>query len=205
MQSPDELYSRAGPPPELPEPGHFVEGEPGEGKFYDAREAETEAQAEAEAAPAPFSDPEPSIEDLLAEFDPRWMDEMEGLLFVGRVTHQFNLAGHRITIATPEAMDSLKVALLIKDYQDTAGALRALTIAAVATCLVKVDNHELPRGIMADGSDDMQTRFDWVSRLHTSVIDGIYREYENLEVRVNEAIQSLGKEAAPEMAPSIPG
>jgi hypothetical protein len=184
--------------------GHFSETPVGEGKFYDAREVEAEAQAAAEVEPLPF-EPEPDPADLLAEFDPRWTDEMEGLLYVGRVTHQFNLAGHRVTIATPEAMDSLKVALLIKDYQDTAGSLRALTIAAVATCLVKIDGHELPRGIMADGSDDMQTRFDWVARLHTSVIDGIYREYEDLEVKVNDAIQSLGKEGAPPMAQSIPG
>ena len=104
---------------------------------------------------------------------------MEGLLYVGRVTHSFNFGGHRITIATPEANDSLKAALLIKQYQETAGALRALTIAAIATCLVKVDGHVLPRGIMADGSDDLEARYNWVSRLHTTVIDGIYREYEN--------------------------
>jgi hypothetical protein len=199
VQSPDELYARAVPPPELPETGHFVEEAVGEGKFYDAREAEA---AEAPVDPSPFA-PEPE-EDILALFDPRWVDEMEGLLFVGRVTHEFTLARHKITIATPDASESLKVALLIKDYQDTAGALRALTIAAVATCLVKVDNHEVPRGIMADGSDDLEVRFDWVSKLHTTMIDGIYREYEDLEVKVAEAIQSLGKAGAP-LAPSIPG
>jgi hypothetical protein len=182
-----------------------VEEAVGEGKFYDARELEAEAEAAAEPPPSPFGEPEPTIEDLLAEFDPRWTDEMEGLLYVGRVTHEFNLGGHRITIATPEAQDSLKAALLIKQYQESAGALRALTIAALATCLIKVDGHVLPRGVMADGSDDLEARFNWVSKLHTSVIDGIYREYEDLEIRVNEAIQSLGKEGAPPMAPSIPG
>lgn len=199
MQSPDELYARAQPPPEV---GPF--GGVGEGKFYDAAEVEAEAEAEVEVPPSPF-EPEPSVEDLLAEFDPRWQDEMEGLLYVGRVTHEFNLAGHRITIATPEAQESLKAGMLIKQYQETVGALRALTLAALATCLVKVDGHTLPRGIMADGSDDLEARFAWVSKLHTSVVDGIYREYEDLEIRVQEAIESLGKEGAPPMAQSIPG
>jgi hypothetical protein len=200
MQSPDELYARAQPPPEVPEGGYFGESDT-EGKFYDAREEEAKAEAEQTAAPA-FSEPEP---DILAEFDPRWADEMEGLLYVGRVTHEFHLGGHRITIATPEAADTLKAALLIKQYQETAGALRALTLAALATCLVKVDGSILPRGILADGSDDMEARFNWVSKLHTAVVDGIYREYEDLEVRVAEAIDSLGKGAVPERVPSTPG
>jgi hypothetical protein len=183
-------------PPEIAEQGM--------GKFYDAREEEEKAAAEAGPS-IPASEPEAEDDDIFAQFDPRWLDEMEGLLFVGRVTREFTLGGHKITIATPEANDSLKVALLIKDYQDTAGALRALTIAAVATCLIKVDNHLLPRGIMADGSDDLETRFNWVSKLHTSVIDGIYREYENLEIEVNEAISSLGKAGAPPGAQFGPG
>jgi hypothetical protein len=192
MQSPEELY--AGAPPEVLATG--------KGKFWDAneeKEKETEVVAAAQVASGSFApEPDDDDDDILAQFDPRWTDEMEGLLFVGRVSHTFNLGGHRITIATPEANDSLKAALLIKEYQETAGALRALTIAALATCLVKVDGHVLPRGIMADGSDDLEARFNWVSRLHTTVIDGIYREYEDLEVRVAEAIESLGKEGAPE-------
>lgn len=203
MQSPDELYSRAVPPPD---PNFFVEGDTGEGKFYDAREEEAKKKAEEPSAPSvPVSGAEPDEDDFLAQFDPRWTDEMEGLLFVGRVIREFNLGGHKITIATPEANDSLKASLLIKDWQETAGALRALTIAAVATCLIKVDGHLLPSGIMADGSDDLETKFNWVARLHTSVIDGIYREYEELEIEVNEAILSLGKEGAPREAPSVPG
>lgn len=184
----------------------------GEGKFYDVYEEPEEDQVEIPAPPASGvddgagdDDEDEADENVLAQFDPRWIDEMEGLLFVGRVTHEFNLGGHKITIATPEANDSLRAALLIKQYQDTAGALRALTIAAIATCLVKVDGHVLPRGIMADGSDDLEARYNWVSRLHTSVIDGIYQEYEALEIKVNAAIVSLGKGAVPERVLSVIG
>lgn len=197
MQSPEELYA-TGVPPEV-----AIQGE---GKFWDAHEEEEQiAQAVSVIQP-----PDPDLDDqddddILSLFDPRWADEMEGLLYVGRVTHVFNFGGHRITIATPEAQDSLRAALLIKQYQDTAGALRALTLAALATCLVKVDGHVLPRGIMADGSDDLEARYNWVSKLHTTVIDGIYREYEDLEVRVAEAIEALGKGGVPERVPSVPG
>jgi hypothetical protein len=199
MQSPEELYAGGQMPPEV--------AASGEGKFWDVNE-----EKDAEEAPSPVArpipQPKPEVDeddDILAQFDPRWADEMEGLLYVGRVTHEFHLGGHRITIATPEAADTLKAALLIKQYQETAGALRALTLAALATCLVKVDGYILPRGIMADGSDDMEARFNWVSKLHTAVVDGIYREYEDLEVKVAEAIDSLGKGAVPERVPSIPG
>jgi hypothetical protein len=198
MQSPEELYAGGQMPPEV--------AASGEGKFWDINEEKGAEEAPPPPArPVPQTGAEGDDDDLLAQFDPRWTDEMEGLLYVGRVTHEFNLGGHRITIATPEAQDSLKAAILVKQYQETAGALRALTIAALATCLVKVDGHVLPRGVMADGSDDMEARFNWVSKLHTAVIDGIYREYEDLEIRVGEAIASLGKGAAPEKVPSIPG
>jgi hypothetical protein len=199
MQSPEELYAGGQMPPEI--------ASSGEGKFWDVTEDDQAEEAEAGPAPVPRAaaafEPEP-IEDLV-EFDPRWTDEMEGLLFVGRVTHEFRLGGHKITIATPEAQDTLRAALLIKQYQETAGALRALTIAALATCLVKVDGYALPRGVMADGSDDMESRFSWVAKLHTAVIDGIYREYEDLEIRVVEAIEALGKEGVPSGVPSVPG
>lgn len=199
MQSPEELYAGGQVPPEV--------AASGEGKFWDVNEATEDEDAVPSPSPRPVPQPEAEDDDddILAQFDPRWTDEMEGLLYVGRVTHSFNLGGHRITISTPEAQDSLKAAILVKQYQETAGALRALTIAALATCLVKVDGHVLPRGIMADGSDDMEARFNWVARLHTTVIDGIYREYEDLEVRVAEAIESLGKGAAPEKVPSVLG
>jgi hypothetical protein len=208
MPSPDELYSRAQPPPEVPaealKADPFFEGIPTEGKFYDARD-EGKTNIPEGAPPLNQAEPEGEPDDILTEFDPRWQDEMEGLLFVGRVTHEFRLGGHKITIATPEAHDTLKAAMLIKQYQETAGALRALTLAALATCLVKVDGYDLPRGIMADGSDDMETRFNWVAKLHTAVVDGIYREYEDLEVRVAEAIDNLGKGGVPLKVPSVPG
>jgi hypothetical protein len=199
MQSPDELYAGGQMPPEI--------AASGEGKFWDVNEEKPDEEAVVPPTARPTPQPEAEVDDddILAQFDPRWTDEMEGLLYVGRVTHAFNLGGHRITIATPEAQDSLKAAILVKQYQETAGALRALTIAALATCLIKVDGHVLPRGIMADGSDDMEARFNWVAKLHTAIIDGIYREYEDLEVRVAEAIEALGKGAAPEKVPSILG
>jgi hypothetical protein len=204
MPSPEELYAGGNFPPEI--------AQSGEGKFYDVYEEPEQDQVPKVEAPVspvlPASeadDEDEDDEDVLAQFDPRWTDEMEGLLFVGRVTHEFNLGGHRITIATPEAQDSLRAALLIKEYQESAGALRALTLAALAACLIKVDGHVLPRGIMADGSDDLEARFNWVSKLHTSVIDGIYQEYEALEIKVNAAIVSLGKGAVPERVLSVLG
>lgn len=208
VTSSEDLYAGLIPPgveipPEIAKAGM--------GKFYDRyEEQEAEFQSAAASIPAGTLPKEEPAEvedddDIVSKFDPRWTDEMEGLLFVGRVTREFFLGGHKITIATPEAQDSLKAAMLIKQYQETAGALRALTLAAVASCLVKVDGYILPRGIMADGSDDMEARYNWVSKLHTSVVDGIYREYEDLEIRVTEAVESLGKGGAPLEVPSVPG
>ena len=197
MPSSEELYGVPQDPP-LPIPPEFAEfAWVGEGKFWSADEEQGP-----EVPVAPATTPE---EDLLAQFDPRWQEEFEGLLFVGKVTHNFNLAGHKVTVMTPEANDSLKAALLIKPYQNTAGELRALIIATLATCLVKIDGHTLPRGIMADGSDDLETRFNWIGQLHQVVIDGIYNEFLELEGKVAVAIRDLGKEPAPPMALSIPG
>jgi hypothetical protein len=58
---------------------------------------------------------------------------------------------------------------------------------------------------MADGSDDLETRFNWVAQLHQVVIDGIFSEFLELEGKVATAIRDLGKGVAPLMAPSIPG
>jgi hypothetical protein len=199
MPSPEELYGTPQPPPLLvpPELAQFEEA--GEGKFWGVEDEQ------GPDAPINLIPEETSEEDIWAKFDPRWTEEFEGLLYVGKVTHNFRLAGHKVTVMTPEANDSLKAALLIKDYQGTAGELRALTIATLATCLVKVDGFTLPRGIMADGSDDLETRFNWVAQLHQVVIDGIFSEFLELEGKVATAIRDLGKGVAPLMAPSIPG
>jgi len=197
MPSSEELYGASQPPPG-PLPPEVAEA--GEGVFWSADDEQ--GTEEVPGVPAFGAEPE---EDIWAKFDPRWQEQFEGLLFVGKVTHEFNLAGHKITLMTPEANDSLKAALLIKDYQGTAGELRALTIATLATCLVKIDGHTLPRGIMADGSDDMEFRYKWIGQLHQVVIDGIFNEFLELEGKVAEAIRDLGKEAAPPMALSTPG
>jgi len=200
MPSSDALYDNQFPlaPSDAPElPPEAIEA--GEGKFWGIDE-----QPEEEPAPQKGFVPQVPEVNVWDSYDPEWTDEINGLMYLGR-SRMVKIGPHSIVIRMPAAEASMQAMLFVKAYDNSPAALRAVTIATLAVCIESVNGNALPEGLLADGSDTLETRFNWVSKWSNPVIDKIYDEYLILEGQIREAIDSLGKEAAPPTAPSTLG
>lgn len=147
---------------------------------------------------------EPS-EVALPEFDPRYREEFEGLLYLGYLTNEFSWMGHRFKIRTMTSGEYIEAGLAVRPYKDSIGESRAYVAAMVAGCLVLVDGRPLAIPITKDPSDSefanrfrviLDSWFPWT-------IDKVYEEFLKLEARVEEILAAMGK-ALPS-APSIRG
>lgn len=131
----------------------------------------------------------------LPEFDPRWREEFHGLLYLGRLTHDFEYLGHSFRIRTLSTADLLEVALVVKQYTETLGATRAFNAAIVAASLVSIDNHPLPVPITTKPTDtEFRNRFNWATQnLFPPVMDVLYQEYLVLNATVAKVFDALGE------------
>jgi hypothetical protein len=134
-------------------------------------------------------------QDPPIEFDPRWRQEFSGLLYVGKLEDTFQWLGHQFRIRTLKSGEMLEVALIVKRYEGTIGAARAYANAIAAACLVEVDRKGLPIPITTDPDDTpFLNRFEYVnSNYHALVIDAVYDRYVELEAKVGDIIQAMGK------------
>lgn len=139
------------------------------------------------------------------EFDPRIASDVEGLLFLGRLTHDFDLYGHPITIRTLTRGERLAAALYVREYEDSLGLADALQTAYVSQCLVTVDNRPLTVALAQVDTPDERLARNWqiVTKWHDAVIEAIYTEYQRLLVRQNLAFRELeGKSTASRLTPA---
>lgn len=128
----------------------------------------------------------------LPEFDPRFRDAFDGLLFVGKLQLSFSWMYHRFVIQTVDQETLLEVGQLVKKYDGTATELRAMLTAMAAACLVSVDGKPLPYPISSEQSL-LSARYEWVKKLHPFVIDYIYSKFDELDATVKEVLEEMGK------------
>lgn len=127
------------------------------------------------------------------EFDPRVANDVEGLLFLGRLTHDFSLYGHSFTIRTLTRGERLAAAQFVREYEDTLGLADALQTAYLALAVVLVDGRPLSIALEDEQRPDTRLRrnFDIVQKWYDPVIEAVYAEYSNLLVRQRLAFQEL--------------
>jgi hypothetical protein len=142
----------------------------------------------------------------LPEFDHRYRDDFEGLMFFGSLATTFTWMGHEFHIRTLLTDELLAVTIVTQKYRDTLGNGLAYRIAMAALCLVSVDGQNLPEPI-GRKSDDYEwafNRFNYVkARWFQFTIDAIYNEYLLLEAKVIEVVEAMGK--ASRSTASVPG
>lgn len=143
-------------------------------------------------------EPEP-----LPEFDPRFRDDLDGLLYIGYLTDEFRWLGHAFIIKTLDTDALLEVALIHRDYSDTIADMKAYQAALVAACVVKVDGRPLRVPLSSDPTDTaLVNRFAVVRKWFPPTIDMLYERYLLLEDRVAKVIEAMGK--VPGLTDSIP-
>ena len=140
----------------------------------------------------------PTASDSLVEddfeIDPRWVEEFEGLLYLGMLTHSFTYATHRFVIKTLNNDELMLVGQAIKEFNDTAGENRAYTVAMVAASVLMVDGEPLKvplgpeRGIAA-----LLPRFEQVRAWYPTVTDKIFEQYLILEGKAEEVMSKMGE------------
>lgn len=187
-------------PSDLANVGAQVSGPP---PSSTAPEENTEPhRATAEAPPEGAA----SEERPLPEFDPRVRQDFDGLLFLGALTNQFEWLGHTFVIKTLSTDELLEVSLLVKEWQGTLGEMKAYSAAIVAACTVSVDGKPLPQPISANPGDlPVRNRFNMVRRWYPTTLDVVYDEYMQLERRVLEVMDAMGKVNGSSPMASTPG
>lgn len=158
---------------------------------------------DAQAADAPSGTDQPDdfidVDDIEvpAEFDPRFREEFEGLLYIGKLTKTFNYLGHVIVIRTLTVDELIEVGLLNKPYQGTLGDMKAYQAAMCAGCIVTVDGKPLPQPITMNADDTpLRNRFEFVVKNYYPVtLDAIYQQFLLLEETVNQIIVAMSDSA----------
>lgn len=133
------------------------------------------------------SDPQPP------QFDPRYTEEFEGLLFIGALRKRFRWMGHEFVIRTLTTSEVLEVGLLQKPYVGSMGEIKAYQAAVVAASILSVDGKPPPLPV-TDADSDLEARFNYViAHWQPIVIDMLYGQQLDLETVVNETLAAMGK------------
>lgn len=141
-----------------------------------------------EGEKAADTDPEP-----LPEFDPQWRDELEGLMFLGKLEKRFHWVGHEFVIRTMTIDETLEVGLLTKQYQGTLGDAKSYQAALCAACIVSVDGRPLTVPLTSEPTDTMLVnKFQYVVKnWFPPVLDAVYEKYLELDATVIQVIQAM--------------
>jgi len=116
-------------------------------------------------------------------------------MYLGKLTREFRLYGHRFVIRTMTVDEVLEVGMLAYPYAGTMSEGKAYQAAVVAGCIVSVDGQPPPIPI-TNGSKDtmMRNAFDWIRReWFPPTLDGIYERYLRLEKDVGDMLVALGE------------
>ena len=134
------------------------------------------------------------------EFDPRIANDVEGLLFLGKLTHDCAIYGHTFTLKTLTRGERLAMTLFARDYDDTLAIAQALESATLALSIVMVDNRPLSIPLDSDDRNPeavLRRNFPIVSKWFDPVLDALYLEYQSLNIRMRDAFLELeGKSTA---------
>ena len=176
--SSSELPTSSGPSPLSETPGSVEEPLP------DSLVEQTDETAEQDDKPLP-------------EFNPKYREAFEGLLYLGYLEDKFRWFHHEFEIKTLNSQEVLQVAVAVKEYADTIGAARAYATAIAAACIKRIDRQRLPFPLFIDADDQssMNERFEYMLRYHPMIIDKIYSTYLELESTVVRIVEAMGEAA----------
>lgn len=150
-------------------------------------------EASSNQPPATVDEVSDSPSASVPQFDPRYTEEFEGLLFLGALRKRFRWMGHEFVIRTLVTSEVLEVGLMQKPYVGSMGEIKAYQAAVVAAAVLSVDGKPPPIPI-TDEVSDLEARFHYViTHWQPIVIDMLYGQQLALEMTVNETLAAMGK------------
>lgn len=149
-------------------------------------------EAHAQQPPPPVQPAEPvEVDAPLPEFDPRYAEALQGLLFLGYLTEDFTWAGHSFKIKTLNTDEILETALLAKEWSESMAAMKALQTATVAAAVELVDGQAVAIPL-TDFESPIAAKFNVVKRWFPPTIDAIYERCLLLESEVERVLAAMG-------------
>lgn len=166
---------------------------PGPGLSSDAPDHSTEPHPVANDGVE--SDQGEQDEEPLPEFDPRVRQDFEGLLYLGKLTAQFEWMGHTFVIRTLTVGEVLEIGLIHREYVGTMADVKAYQAALSAACVVQIDRKFMPFPLTNEADDTpVRNRFEYVlNHWFPPTLDAIYENYLLLEARVDKVMEAMGK------------
>ncbi len=143
--------------------------------------------------PTPSAAPPAEVEGA-SSFPEQHKQLFEGLLFVGQLSDEITVAGHKIVFRTLSSDEILAVGSMSAPWLGTESSVRAYVTAVVGACITTIDRRPLPQPLIANPTteDMVRDRFNWARGLNPFVQDRVYDAYRTLEAKVEEILDAMG-------------
>lgn len=145
---------------------------------------------------APQAEPEaPAIRANPAarhtEFDPKWREAFEGLLFLGHLEDTVEIPGHSFVVRTLRTGEKLEALQVCRPYEGSISYARAYRAAMAAAGLVLVDGSPVVVASRTVGA--VRQKYDYlVNNWYDPVIEVLYERIDALEGQVVRIMEEMG-------------
>jgi hypothetical protein len=110
------------------------------------------------------------------EFPAASQEAVDGLLWLGYLTDEFPLFGHRYAIRTLTRGDRLAIALVTNEWAGTLGEADAYQTATVAAALLAVDDEPIADlDMAADPAERVRRSFARVKKWYDPVVEELFQ------------------------------
>lgn len=125
-------------------------------------------------------------------FPQEHVEPLRGLLFLGRLEHEFEFAGHTFLIRTLTEGEHMRIGQLTQQYRGTSSEMDAKITYTVAACVERVDG-ELICLPIDETYDVLYEKAKVVKNWYPTVIGVIFEKYTMIEKTAKEVMESLKK------------
>ena len=127
-------------------------------------------------------------------FDPKYMEPVRGLIFLGALQKEYFYGGHTFLIKTMTEGEILRVGQLTKDYKGSLSEYEAQRVYTVAAALVYVDGEKLIEPLSEDKKYDLiYEKANVIKTWYPPIIHYLHERYIELETTAVEATKKLKK------------
>lgn len=134
-------------------------------------------------------------EEPADEFPPEIHQDVMGLLYLGSLTKECEVLGHRFVLKTLTSGEELALGQIVHEYGDTLVQAKAFTIATIAAAIVTVDGNPIVGSLGPEYSNTITTirkKFEYIrDKWYWPVIEMLYMQYSGLVIRQAVAFQAL--------------
>jgi hypothetical protein len=125
-------------------------------------------------------------------FDEKISEDVEGMLWLGKLTHECTVFGHKIVLRTLTRGERLAVSLYVQEYENTIGLADAMQTAYLALSIETVDGRALTTPLGPESIEErLRRNFNVVREWYDPTLETLWNEYKILTTRALAAFQEL--------------